>query len=193
MFLYQSNNLVVEKMKIGIDIDGVISDFVKTFALVVKKKYRISLREEEIFCHDLFQVLGIPKEEAIELIRETLIKDLTLIPGAHQGMNQLKQEHEIYLLSARFKDLATITQNWLKRKKIPYDEILYLEEGNKHQVNLQLDVLIEDNLKDAIGWLGKAKAILIFDHPWNRSLDVKKSFHRVHNWSEIVEFVKKLH
>ncbi|KPV63225.1 MAG: 5' nucleotidase, deoxy (Pyrimidine), cytosolic type C protein (NT5C) [Candidatus Bathyarchaeota archaeon BA2] len=177
-------------MKIGIDIDGVISNFVKTFARIVKNKYEIALKEEEIFCHDLFQVLGIPEEEAKELIRETLTQDLTLIPRARWGINELKQEHEIYLISARFKDLTTITENWLKSKKIPYDKILYLDEGNKHQASLQLDVIIEDNLKDAIGWLGKVKEILIFDHPWNRSLDVKKSFHRVRNWSEIVEFVK---
>lgn len=179
-------------MKIGIDIDGVISDFVKSFIKIVKKKYNLDLREQDIYVHDLFLVLGITEEEAGELIHETLTQDLDLIPGAKKSLNQLKREHEIYLLTARTEDLINITKNWLKRKGIPYDKLLHLREGLKHQADLKLDIIVEDNLKDAIRWLRKSKIVIIFDHPWNRSFNVRKLFRRAYNWQEIVEVVKEI-
>ena len=176
-------------MKIGIDIDGVISDFVKDFIIVVKKEYGLDLREQDIYAHDLFLVLGITEEEAMELIRKNLIRDLDLIPGVKESLDKLRNENEIYLLTARPDDLNNITKDWLKRKEIPYDELIHLNEGEKHQVNLGLDIIVEDNLKDAIRWLNKSNKVIILDHPWNRSLNVRKLFLRAFNWQEIVEIV----
>lgn len=61
-------------MNLGFDIDGVISDFVKTFSELVKNKYGITLNAAEIYCHDLNLVLGITKNERNQLIMETLKK-----------------------------------------------------------------------------------------------------------------------
>jgi len=176
-------------MKIGIDIDGVISNFVKNFIKIVKKEYFIDLREQDIYAHDLFLVLGITEEEAMKLIHKTLIEDLDLISGAKKSINQLKNKHEIYLLTARSDDFNSNTKNWLKRKGIPYDELIHLDEGRKYQANLKLDIIVEDNLKDAIRWIDKSNEVIIFDHPWNRSLNVSKLFKRAFNWQEIVEIV----
>ena len=176
-------------MKIGIDIDGVLSNFVKTFIKIVKKEYFVDLREQDIYAHDLFLVLGITEEETMELIRKTLTQDLDLMPGAKKSLNQLKSKHEIYLLTARPDDFNNLTKDWLKRKGIPYDKLIHINEGEKHQVNLELDIIVEDNLKDAIRWLNKSNEVIIFDHPWNRSFNVKKLFIRTFNWQEIVEIV----
>lgn len=179
-------------MRIGVDIDGVIFHFIKGFLSVVNEEYGLELEESDIQTHDLFQVLGIPKKKTNDLIRKTLMRDLELIPRAKESLECLSQRHEIIILTARFPDLLEVTKHQLADKGIQYDRILCLSEGNKHRSNIDLDVIIEDNFEDAMGWVGKAKLVLVFDHPWNKSLNVAGLFKRVRSWGEVVQTINDL-
>lgn len=182
-----------EGMNLGFDIDGVISDFVRTFVRVVKKHYNQTITEADIYCHDLALVLGISKKERNALIRETLQEDLALNLGAKKTIKKLYSEgHQIFILTARPSDLVNATRDWLKKKSIPYSQLIQLSQGEKHLAKVNLDLVVEDNLEDAIGWSKKVKNILIYDHPWNQSFNVKGLFKRVHNWSEILEEIEQL-
>jgi len=180
-------------MNLGFDIDGVISDFVKTFAELVKKHYNLTITEADVYCHDLDLVLGISKEERNGIIRETLQENLALNLGARESIHKLYSNgHKIVILTARFHDLLKVTEDWLKRKDIPYSQLIHLNEGEKHLADVNLDLVVEDNLEDAIGWSKKVKNILIYDHPWNQSFNVKGLFKRVRNWNEILKEIEHL-
>jgi uncharacterized HAD superfamily protein len=180
-------------MNLGFDIDGVISDFVTTFIKLVHEKYGVTLTEEEIYCHDLNLVLGITKKERNGLITETLKQDLPLNKGAKETIEKLSSEgHKIYLLTARFDALAKVTNDWLKRKGIPYTELLQLTEGEKYLANINLDIVVEDCLQDALEWSQKVKTILMYDHPWNKTLNVNNLIKRVYSWDEIYEEIQRL-
>lgn len=180
-------------MKLGFDIDGVISDFVKTFIELVKKRYTLILKETDIYCHDLNLVLGITEEERNKLIRETIKQDLTLNLGAKEAIEKLFAEgHKVFLLTARPHDLIELTKTWLKKKGIPYTKLVQLNEGEKYLTEVDLDFVVEDNLEDAIGLSQKVKNILVYDHPWNQTLNVKGLIKRVFNWDDIFNEVQHL-
>jgi hypothetical protein len=180
-------------MNLGFDIDGVISDFVITFAELVKKHYDLTITEADVYCHDLDLVLGISKEERNGLIRETLQEDLALNVGASESIQKLYSNgHKVVILTARFRDLRKVTEDWLKSKGIPYSELIQLNEGEKHLADVSLDMVVEDNLEDAIGWSKKARNILVYDHPWNQSFNVRGLFKRVHDWNEIMKEIELL-
>jgi uncharacterized HAD superfamily protein len=185
--------LEVNNVKIGLDIDGVISDFVTTFCRLTKKKYNICLTESDIYCHDLNLVLGITKNERNEIIKETLKENLNLTDGSKETINKLWEDgHKIYLLTARDASLIETTKLWLKNNDIPYTKLLQLKEGEKNHSNLKLDLIVEDCLQDALEWSPKVKNILVFDHPWNKSLNVKGLIKRVHSWKEIYQEIQRL-
>lgn len=180
-------------MNLGFDIDGVIADFVIAFSGLVKKKYGVTLSEVEIYCHDLNLVLGIPRDEIALLITEVLKTNLPLYPGAKETLDKLFSDgYKIYLLTARYDFLLQNTLSWLKEKGIPYTDILHLTEGKKSQADVDIDVIIEDCLCDALEWTKRIKHILIFDHPWNKTKNVKSLVKRVYSWAEIYEEIKKI-
>ena len=180
-------------MNLGFDIDGVIADFVNIFSDLAKKKYGVTLTEVDIYCHDLNLVLGVPKDEVVQLITETLKTDLPLYPEAKETLEKLFSEgHRIYLLTARYDFLFQNTLLWLKEKSIPYTDILNLTEGKKYQANIDIDVIVEDCLCDALEWTKRVKNVLIFDHPWNQTNNVKNLLKRVYSWAEIYEEIKKM-
>lgn len=185
----------ITRLKIGIDIDGVITDFVSTFIEVINEKYNIRFGHEDVKEHDLYKVLGISEDEAKKLIIETLDKDLQPQPYAIDELNKLNREHDIFLITARPHNTRNITEQWLYKHGIKYKELIYLDEGKKHklkeQSNLKLDVIIDDNLKDIINWIDKVQLIIILNHPWNKSLNIKNNFIRAYNWIHISEILDK--
>jgi len=179
-------------MKIGIDIDGVISDFVTSFRKLVKKKYNFEFGYDDIQQHDLYKVLGIDEDEALQLITDTFDYDLGFQPGAIQGVNELYKSHEIVLITARPPKTKDITISWLDNHKIQHHDLIFLLEGKKHQINGEkFDVIIDDHLEEIINWIGKASLVLVFNHPWNKSLNIKNNFERVYNWEGILERLNK--
>jgi hypothetical protein len=180
-------------MNLGFDIDGVISDFVESFIKIVKNHYNTVITETDIYCHDLNLVLGITEEERDKLIKETILKGPELNLDAKQTLAKLSSEgHQIFILTARSNSLIETTRKWLKEKGISYRQLLHLKEGKKYQANANLDVIVEDNLKDAIGWSQKVKNVLIYDHPWNQTKNVRKLIKRVYNWDDIYTEIKRL-
>ena len=177
-------------MRIGVDLDGVVSDFVSTFIGVVNEKYSVKLKQNQIYVHDLFLVLGVTKNEALSLIYETLSRDINVIEGAREALVKLKEKHEIVIITARPEGTYKTTQEWLEQNKIPYDTLLYIKEGEKNQTEIELDVFVDDHLGEIIEFYGKARKLIIFDHPWNKSLNVLRLFERARNWKEVLHTIE---
>jgi len=177
-------------MKLGFDVDGVISDFVGSFAKVLGSHYGLSLVEPDFYCYDLDLILGITKEQRDKFITTGLFRNLKLIPGAKTALRKFKVEgHDIFILTSRGDHLTEVTIDWLRDKGIPYSRLLTLNGGEKHLADVDLDLVVEDNLAEAIG-LARRFKVLLFDRPWNRSLNVERLFKRVHNWGEVIKEVK---
>ncbi|OGO08869.1 MAG: hypothetical protein A2Y61_06160 [Chloroflexi bacterium RBG_13_60_13] len=176
-------------MKIGVDIDGVVANFVAGFIPLVKERYGLTLRERDIYVHDLYLVVGIPVQEGMELVRQTIRCDLEPYPGAIQGLARLRQKHEVTLVTARPEEMVGVTEKWLARRKIPYDRLLHFKEGSKYENEYAFDVFVDDHLREAFGFVGRVPHIIIFDRPWNRTFNVAGLFTRARNWRELVSLV----
>ena len=181
-------------MNLGFDIDGVIGDFSQALLEAIKKNYGLSLKKTDIYCFNLDVVLGITKLEEKQLIIEVLTEDLPLNPGAKETLERLSREgHNIYLLTSRYDHLRHKTQSWLKEKGIPYTQLLILNVGEKYLAKVDpLDLIVEDSLEEALGWTQKVKNVLVYDQPWNKTLNVKNLTKRVYNWDEIHTEVQEL-
>jgi hypothetical protein len=181
-------------MNLGFDIDGVIADFSQALLETIKKNYGLALNKTDIYCFDLNVVLGLPKSEGKQLIVEVLQKDLPLNTGAKETLEQLSREgHSIHLLTSRYDVLRDVTQSWLKEKGIPYTQLHLLNVGKKYLAKVDpLDLIVEDSLEEALGWTQKVKNVLVYDQPWNKTLNVRNLTKRVYNWDEIYNEIQQL-
>ncbi len=180
-------------MKLGFDIDGVISDFTRRFTEIVRERYGVSLTDADMYCSDANLVLGVSREEAVEIAAELVKSDLPLNPLASETLRKLASEgHSIYLLTARSDTLAKYTTAWLEKNSIPYDAIFHLVGGKKYLANVNVDLVVEDNLEDALEYSKTVKRVLILDQPWNKTKNVKALIKRVYSWSEIYDEVQRM-
>jgi len=182
------------KLNLGFDIDGVIADFSIPLLSTLKKNYGLTLKASGIYCFDLDVVLGITQSEEEQLVVEVLKQDLPLNVGAKETIIRLSKEgHNIYLLTSRYGYLRDITESWLKDKGIPYNRLHLLNNGKKYLAEVDpLDLVVEDSMQEALAWTTKVKKVLIYDQPWNKTLNIRNLTKRVYNWDQIYSEIQHL-
>ena len=84
------------------------------------------------------------------------------------------------------------TKIWLEKNGIAYTQLLHLCEGQKYLADIDIDLVVEDCLLDALEWTQKIKYVLLFDHPWNQTKNVKKLVKRVRDWDEIYREIQQI-
>ncbi len=180
-------------MNLGFDIDGVISNFTTQFTDIIQRRYGVRLTDTDMYSYDVNLVLGITKDEVADIVTETLKSDLPLNPMAKETLDKLSSEgHSIFLLTARSDALIDYTSRWLSLKRVTHNGLFHLKTGEKYLADVSVDIVVEDNLQEALELTRKVKHVLLYDQPWNRTKNVKGLLKRVHDWSEIYEEVHKI-
>lgn len=188
-------------MRIGIDIDNVISNFdeelLKEFFIHDKK-----LRNTGIINKNKYITKGMfdwSKEEKDDFYYnniERIAKNLTVIDKAQEYIKKLRENgYEIYIISGRdngeYSNPYKMTSDWLDKYKIEYDKLILTNAYNsleKAKICLDNDIriMIDDSARILLE-VHKAKIKALLMHtPYNRD---EKLLTRVHNWKEIYEYI----
>ena len=191
-------------MRIGIDIDGVLTDserfvteYGTKFCIENNLTYRIKLDK-----YDSAKALGISPENDEKFWNRYLKKYITeSIPRecASEIINKLKEEgHEIYLVTARnewglsgddYGKMKEYTEKWLKKNKINYDKLIFTE-GSKvpYCVGNYIDVMVEDSPKN-VKQIAKKLPVICYHNSYNE--DIKgKNIIRAYSWYDVYNSIK---
>ena len=191
-------------MKIGIDIDNVISNFNEVL-LNEFLNHDKKLRNTGIINNDVYITRGMfdwSKEELDEFYYnniERIAKSLNVLENAPEYIRKLKEEgNEIYIISGRdngeYSDPYKMTFDWLNKYNIVYDKLILNNAYNsleKAKICLEndIDIMIDDSTRILIEVDNSGIIALLMDTPYNRK---ENDLKRVHNWKEIYEFITSL-
>lgn len=187
-------------MRIGIDIDNVISNFDE----VLEKEFLIhdkDLRNTGIVDENLYITEGMfdwSKEEINSFYYpniERIAKSLTLVDGSKEYIDKLKSDgHFICIITGRdneeYSNPVEMTKEWLNNFNIYYDELIFTDGRDKTSkakvcTKNSIDIMIDDSSKICKACLDNGITSLLMDKPCNRSVPIT----RVHNWEEIYNFI----
>lgn len=190
-------------MRIGIDIDNVISDFNEDLL----REYIIhdkTLRNSGIINKDVYIRKGMfdwsPEEEK-EFYKnniERIARTLKVKKDAKKYIDILKKEgHYICIITGRnngeYKEPYKMTKDWLDKNKIKYDNLILtdaymkVEKANKCLEN-NIDVMIDDSVSICNCCIDKNIKTYLMDTPYNRFADIP----RVNNWKRFYEVIKSM-
>ncbi|HHX33182.1 MAG TPA: hypothetical protein GX713_03045 [Mollicutes bacterium] len=173
-------------MKIGIDIDDTITQTYQTTLKYLKEYYpgfHIE-KEEDISDKKTFEFL-VNHIEDIQSSAE-------LKPGVKEAMDTLKEMgFEIIIITARGGELdydhARITEDYLKKHKLPYDKIYY-GDINKGDAALKenIDFFIDDRIYnlDDVSVHGVDSLHFVDD------LSIYSPYKKFDNWKDIIKYIK---
>ena len=196
-------------MRIGIDIDGVLTD-VERWQLDYGSKFYYERYQKEIVDfegYDTNQIFNVDDKLDEEFWRK-YFKEYSLNVEARKFANEvidkLKQDgHQIYIITARGSFLShsadvmsieenqEIVLNWLKNNHINYDKIIFSPEDKLDICKENnIDLMIEDKV-DNINNISKIIPVICFHAGYNK--DCKNSnIIRCYSWYDIYSKINKL-
>jgi uncharacterized HAD superfamily protein len=190
-------------MKIGIDIDEVLADYLSALIRFHNELYGTCLAPDQFKTYRFWETWGGTKEEAIQKVYDfsgtSQFKNIVPIQGAKQAIQTLRGNHTLHLITGRPDDLAEGTREWVERH-FP-DTFSSLNFANhfskvgaprtKSEIcdALKVDFLIEDILDYALECVTPNRTVLLLDNPWNQHSPLPKGIRRVRSWEEIVGII----
>lgn len=186
-------------MKIAIDIDDVLANFIPSLIEFHNRTYATNFKKEDLTVYHFWEVWGGTREEAIDKTYQFYetpeFINLPLIEGAQEGIARLRQSHDLVAMTARPDILRSKTENWIA-KHFPnmFSDIHIANRFSKSGPSTTkaelcekhaIDMLIDDNLEYARQCATPQRKILLFNNPWNQHQELPHNVHRVYSWEEI--------
>lgn len=192
-------------MKIGIDIDNVISNF-NDELLKEYLKHDKELRNTGIINKDVFIRYGMfdwTEKEETEFYKNSIERiaiKLKPIHRATETIKKLKEDgNEIIIISGRnngeYNNPYKLTEEWLAKYNIVYDKLILTNAYNKEEkANVckenNIDIMIEDSTQTAVNIEKVGTKVLFMNTRYNKN---NENFEKVSNWKEIYSKISKLY
>jgi len=187
-------------MRIGIDIDNVISNFNEELLneyLNYDKQLRntgIVNKNAEYIRRGMFDWTQTEEQEYYKNNIERIANNLKVKDGVKEYIDKLREDgHYICIITGRdngeYKEPYNMTKEWLDKNEIYYDELILTDayKHDKYVVCLEnnIDIMIDDSVNICNKCLENGITTLLMDTPYNKYADIT----RVNNWQEIYEFI----
>lgn len=188
----------LKKMKIGTDIDEVVAEFVKGYLRFYNSLKGTNFKYEDVFCYDLWKVLGISKEEAFKIADDfyasSEFNELELIKGASEGIRALPREGNLAVITSRPLWIRDKTERFLEKHfsdvqmDLYFSGDIFIGQGKTKKElckDLELDVFIDDSARFADECGGNGTRALLFDRKWNGGQEVSNA-ERTYGWDHVL-------
>jgi 5'(3')-deoxyribonucleotidase len=193
-------------MKLGIDMDGVLADFIKSFNELVKVHFGIVLPDPaETWDYHKALMTSAQRNKAWDIMKTTPFYG-TILPldGAIDAIDRLNRltykGNEVYFITSRPGAMTKFySEKWLQFHGMDMPTVLLSSNKGPVAKGLGLDVFVDDKpennmeVLDAVGRDPKVRVYLP-DHPYNQWADQPSNYGvRVTGLNEVldIEFPQK--
>ena len=192
-------------MKIGIDIDNVISNFndelLKEYLKHDKEPRNTGIINKDVFIrYGMFDWTEKEETEFYKNSIERIAIKLKPIHRATETIKKLKEDgNEIIIISRRnngeYNNPYKLTEEWLAKYNIVYDKLILTNAYNKEEkANVckenNIDIMIEDSTQTAVNIEKVGTKVLFMNTRYNKN---NENFEKVSNWKEIYSKISKLY
>lgn len=183
-------------MKIGIDIDGVLTDISK-FYLDYGAKYAFenNIKIVNPNAYGLEEMLNLEKGKYKEFwarYDEYYTKNKYTREFGAEIIRKLKEEgNEIHLITARnpkSEQKEEWTTDWLEKNNIYYDKLVFTDKKLEYCKDNNIDVMIEDNTNTILK-ISKLIPVICLDNRYNQECE-GNNITRCYSWYDIYSKIK---
>ncbi|MFD0682798.1 MULTISPECIES: 5' nucleotidase, NT5C type [unclassified Paenibacillus] len=181
-------------MHIGIDLDNTILDATSAHLHYYNIASGLSFTPDDVNDFYIYRLYGWDEAER-NVIYNKYGHDIhwnsSPLPMAVEILQQLFNQHQISIITARPLLFREVTIKWLQHHKINYHNITLIENKLQECMNSKIDVLIDDGPHYAEEFALVNKPVILYEQPYN--LAVTNDFVlRASNWIEVKEHIDHL-
>ncbi len=190
-------------MKIGIDLDEVLADFMTALIKFHNDKYDTAFERHQFHSYRVFEIWGGTQEEAdgeiSEFYNTEYFEGIQPIPNAIESIDSLSKSHELSIITSRQNDISEKTLDWVNRHfKNKFTGVYFTNQHSHNGISISkssvcnkigANLMIEDYLDYATECALAGKEVLLLDCPWNKTQALPNKINRVYSWKEITETI----
>jgi uncharacterized HAD superfamily protein len=183
----------MNKVRVGLDLDGVISDIQSEIILRLKQDFDIDTdinQWKSHYVHEQFP--GLPNGWIDKQFYDPAFwLNAKCYEDAWNMINKwFMQGADIFIITCRTNDhgpfTIEVTERWLFEWELPYNKLIHSQiKLEKYDIvkEHQLDFFVEDDDREAI-LLSRCTKSFLIDHPYNRN-DSDRQYQRINSLREI--------
>lgn len=181
-------------MHIGVDLDNTILDATSAHLKYYNQASGRSFTPEDVDDFYIYRLYGWDRAERDAIYNKyghDIHWNSSPFPMAVDIMQQLFNQHQISIITARPLLFRDVTIKWLRLHNINYHNITFIENKIQQCMDGKVDVLIDDGPHYADQFARIHKPIILYDQPYN--LSVANDFvYRATNWTEVKKHIDYL-
>lgn len=188
----------MKKLRLGLDLDGVVYRWSDTANYLLKTYWDIDLTESTYWDY----IKDNTSKEAWDwlwsdaITKHGLYRYGSIYKGMREFLGEIKEYCDIVVITSRPSSASQDTMDWLAFQKLPTNEVRILGRQNKSDVQPQCDVYIDDAIHNCQDLMVNTKGLVIMpDHPWNQGYygeDVTR-FHRAYSVAHMKHILDTYH
>ena len=193
-------------MKIGIDVDEVLVDFMENLIALYNQSHNACFRRHDFRSMRFAETWGGSDEEAKEEVRRFFesshFDEIEPISQSQYGIEKLKLSgHELIIVTSRPESVRERTLDWLNQNYLgAFSEFYFTSEwfnggGSRKPdicIKAGIEILVDDALENGRECSEAGIKVLLPDCPWNQTEDLPEGIKRVYSWEEIVREVESI-
>lgn len=159
---------------IGVDIDGVLSDIAGHLVMFANQRFNCNLSVADIVSENVENCSDLSLDQLRQIFSTAaFFKTLPVVNSASESLKQLRKHGlKIVLMTDRFwyPKIQEDTVTWLKRNRIPFDSVRFVEKRNKAEMAHELDLklFIEDQLSNANALAEVCENVFLVNRRYNQ-------------------------
>ena len=185
-------------MRIGIDIDGVLRDFGKSFMKVMKKHYPETMLQDKITDWQFEKHFTLSKKELQEIYWDTYCDAVFLeappIYGAIQQMQNLfewasEKDYTVVCISSQRPTGRHNSLHWLGKHGLGFSEVHFVM--GRYKWKKDVDWLVDDSPENWHNWKngrGDDHGFILMDMPYNQHIDASNRIKELKEVKGIIEW-----
>ena len=195
----------MKKIRIAIDLDDTL---VPTVELLVKEMFKDKGFPAFRGYHSIRDFSYEEEMALYRYIRKTInkqdISEFKPMPGSVPAIKKLSKEFDLYLVTARTKNVKKHTRDWIAHhfpkmfKKIIFGQ--YRKEGDFKKTKgeickeLGISLIVDDRIDYALDCYKHGIKAIVLDYkdnyPWSKG-KLSKDMKKAKDWKEVSEIIKK--
>jgi len=182
-------------MKIAVDLDDVVLDFVGGLRAVLKKEYAVELSDDDLYQFDLHPILdphlGISWWTWLRQ-RDWLWGTFPAVDGAIGALETLRREgHYLVCVTSKPRWAEYSTWEWLGKWRPPFQQVIIVGKDDVKADFTDALYLVDDKPLNCIEWARKGRQAILFDRPHNRRPGTVSNYApgaivRANGWAEVL-------